>query len=190
MDQVSHVKMNFRKEQWKQRITDCQASGMSVKRWCKENQLCEQTYYRYLRLIRQEMCDTLPIPTTMEEEIPVAFKKPEVQSHLPDTQAAVIIHLPSASVEARNGANQQTVEAVLLALHSLCQVISWSQRISTLPAVIQTCANPLTDLPLSCRNSSAWILLHQRCSYFAASDVTELNAFCGKATASAFFTSD
>ena len=119
MDQVSTVKMQFRMGQWKQRIAECQSSGMSVKSWCKQNQLCEQTYYKYLNRIRQEMCDALPVPVPKSER-PVTFKKLEVQSPVPSTQAAVIIHLPSASLEIRNGATQQTVEAVLLALKCIC----------------------------------------------------------------------
>ena len=119
MNQVSTVKMKFRMEQWKQRIVECQASSMTVKSWCKQNRLCEQTYYKYLKRIRQEMCDELPA-TIQESEKPVAFKKLEIQSPMPATQAAVIIHLPTASLEIQNGATQQTVEAVLLALKNIC----------------------------------------------------------------------
>ena len=35
-------------------------------------------------------------------------------------QAAVIIHLPQAIVEVTSGTDQQTVEAVLMALKSVC----------------------------------------------------------------------
>ena len=52
-------------------------------------------------------------------EKPVLFKKLEVQS-LINTQAAVIIHLPAATLEINNGATQQTIEMVLLALNCLC----------------------------------------------------------------------
>ena len=48
------------------------------------------------------------------------FKQIEVQAPTANTQAAVIIHLPSATLEIQNGATQQTVEAVLLALKSIC----------------------------------------------------------------------
>ena len=47
-------------------------------------------------------------------------KKLEVRTPLPNTQAAVIIHFANASLEINNGATQQTVEAVLLALKNLC----------------------------------------------------------------------
>ena len=41
-------------------------------------------------------------------------------SPLPDTKAAVIIHLPNATLEVNEGASQQTVQAVLLALQNVC----------------------------------------------------------------------
>ncbi len=31
---------------WAGRISDCRSSGQNVKVWCKENGICEQTYYR------------------------------------------------------------------------------------------------------------------------------------------------
>lgn len=119
MDQVSITKRQFREEQWRQRITECRSSGMSVKNWCESNGLCEQTYYKYLKKFRQEMCDTLPVPVQAPEKS-IAFKKLEVISPLPDTKAAVIIHLPNATLEINEGASQQTVQAVLLALQSIC----------------------------------------------------------------------
>ena len=41
-------------------------------------------------------------------------------SPLSDTKAAVIIRLPNATLEINEGASQQTVQAVLLALQSIC----------------------------------------------------------------------
>ncbi len=58
--------------------------------------------------------------TATAPEKTVAFKKLEVMSPLPDTKAAVIIHLPNATLEVNEGASQQTVQAVLLALQNVC----------------------------------------------------------------------
>lgn len=119
MDQVTIVKKQVRKEQWKKLISDCQSSGISVREWCETNGICVQTYYRNLRRLREEICESLPVPVT-EPEKPVTFQKLEVQTPAPDLQAAVIIHLPTATIEVRNGTSQQTVEAVLLALRNIC----------------------------------------------------------------------
>ena len=34
---------------WAGRISECRNSGQNVKAWCKENGICEQTYYRWQR---------------------------------------------------------------------------------------------------------------------------------------------
>ena len=31
---------------WAGRISECRNSGMAVKVWCRENGICEQTYYK------------------------------------------------------------------------------------------------------------------------------------------------
>ena len=118
MDRVTQAKTQFRLEQWKKLIADCQASGMPVCAWCKQNNVSEPSYYYYLKRIRKQALENLPV--TVPEEKLVSFKKLEVQTPIADTQAAVIIHLPSATIEVRNGTSQQTVEAVLLALKSIC----------------------------------------------------------------------
>lgn len=118
MDQVTTVRKQLKREQWKVLIDECRSSGMTVAAWCKANGICEQTYYRNLKSLRSEMLESLPSP--IPEEKPVVFKQLEVQTPVAGTQAAVIIRLPSASVEVAEGTSQATVEAVLLALRCLC----------------------------------------------------------------------
>lgn len=119
MDQVTKVRKYMKREQWKTLIKECRSSGMTVTAWCNLNGICEQTYYRNLKKLREELCENLPVPCQAPEK-PVPFKKLEVMSPLPDTKAAVIIRLPNATLEVNEGASQQTVQAVLLALQSVC----------------------------------------------------------------------
>ena len=97
MDQVTQTKVLFRREQWKKIIIECQASGLPVKTWCDQNGFKEQPYYYYLKIVREQEIKKLPeaLPEPMEK--PVLFKKLEVQTPI-NTQAAVIIHLPAASL--------------------------------------------------------------------------------------------
>ena len=92
---------------------------MTVTACCSLNGICEQTYYRNLKKLREELCENLTAPVDTPEK-PVAFKKLEVMSPLSDTKAAVIIRLPNATLEINEGASRQTVQAVLLALQSIC----------------------------------------------------------------------
>ena len=118
MDEVTLVKTRFRKEQWKKLILECQNSGMKVEDWCVRHDVTKHAYYYWLRKIREEVCENLP--EVREESKPVSFKKLEVTLPVPDTETAVMIHLPSATVEVREGTSQQTVEVVLLALRNIC----------------------------------------------------------------------
>ena len=34
---------------WAERVSACWSSDLSVRDWCRENEICEQTYYRWQR---------------------------------------------------------------------------------------------------------------------------------------------
>lgn len=56
MDQITKVKKRLKQEQWKALIKECQSSKMTVSSWCKANGICEQTYYRNLKRLREYSC--------------------------------------------------------------------------------------------------------------------------------------
>lgn len=118
MDQVTLVKNQYRLERWTELIRECQSSGMKVNDWCEANGVTHHAYYYWLRKIRQAACKDLPAVTSAN--VPVAFKKLNVQTPSAEAQAAVIVHLPTVTLEVQNGASRETVEAVLYALRSLC----------------------------------------------------------------------
>lgn len=121
MDQVTKVRRHIKREEWKSIISECHASGMTVTAWCKANGIVEQTYYRNLKKLREDMIKNLPMPTDTDIcESATVFKKLEVQTPVPNTQAAVIIRLGSATIEVTEGTSQQTIQAVLLALQNVC----------------------------------------------------------------------
>ena len=124
MDKIKRVKAQLRLQQWAERISECQASTMTVAAWCEAHDINIKTYYYWLRKVREATVENLPVSALhMSAEIyqeHAHFNKLEVQSQLPGVQAAVIVHLPQATLEVAQGTDQQTVEAVLLALKSLC----------------------------------------------------------------------
>lgn len=121
MDQVTLVKNQMRTRNWQELIQARQDSGQTVVSWCRENNVNIKTYYYWLRKLRQQKIakQELPVPLEVPEK-PVVFKQLEVHTPVAGTQAAVIIRLPSATVEVAEGTSQATVEAVLLALRCLC----------------------------------------------------------------------
>ena len=119
MDKITYVKTKFRKDQWEKLITDRQNSGLKVDEWCEQNNISRHAYYYWLRKIRKQACESI-LPTLPKEEKAADFTKLEVQTSMRDTQAAVIIHLPYATLEVLEGTNRQTLEAVLMALKNIC----------------------------------------------------------------------
>ena len=103
----------------KHRAVCTKLSGFTVTAWCNKNNICEQTYYRNLKVLLAEICENFPIPTEISEK-PVSFKKLEVQTPVTGTRAAIVIRLNGATVEVNEGTSQQTIQAVLLALQSIC----------------------------------------------------------------------
>lgn len=158
MDKVTNARRFVNLERWKSIITECRSSGMAVKHWCRENGICEQTYYRNRKRIREEMLDALLAPLSASTvDKPAVFRKLEVQPPAPVTQGEVVIHFGGAAIEIKEGASQQTIQTVLLALQNLCQAISLPARTSISHAVILTCGNPSMVLRQLFRDSFIWI---------------------------------
>ncbi len=124
MDQIQSVKSEFRLRHWAKIIADCQASPLTVKAWCEANGICTKTYYYWLRKVRQRTLENLPACHNDLSKVPAeslpTFSKLEVQPPANGTQATVVVRLPRATIEVAPGTDQQTLEAVLLALRSTC----------------------------------------------------------------------
>ena len=91
---------------------------MTVTARCKQNDICEQTYYRSLKKLREEACGSFPVPAQSDK--PAVLKQLYLQQPVSDGKAAILIHLPSATLEVHNGACRETLEAALAALKSTC----------------------------------------------------------------------
>ena len=107
MDQVSIAKSELRFQQWTKLVAECQSSQMTVKAWCELNNINIKTYYYWLHKIRAKALGNAPVPAVSQEpaaiEPPVKFRKLEVQTPVSGMQAAVIVHLPQATVEVAQG---------------------------------------------------------------------------------------
>lgn len=120
MDQVTLAKSEFRAKQWASIIKECQNSGQTIVSWCEEHQVSIKSYYYWLRKLRLRELESTELTVPQASKKPVTFKKLAVTASLPNVQAAVIIRLPNATLEINEGASQQTIQAVLLALQSVC----------------------------------------------------------------------
>ena len=53
MDKIKVVKSQLRLQQWAERISECQASSMTVSAWCDAHDINIKTYYYWLRKVRE-----------------------------------------------------------------------------------------------------------------------------------------
>ena len=95
---------------WAERISACRNSGLNVKSWCKENGVCEQTYYKWQKKIFAM--------AKAQQELQFAEVTP-VMSGSGNGQIALSIHADGITADIHNGADPATVEAVLRILR-LC----------------------------------------------------------------------
>ena len=53
MDEITTVKNQVKFAGWISMVEECQNSGLSIRTWCKENNVCYKTYLYRLRRLRQ-----------------------------------------------------------------------------------------------------------------------------------------
>ena len=95
---------------WAERISACRKSGLSVKTWCKENGVCEQTYYKWQK--------KLFAMAKAQQELQFAEVTP-VMAMNGNCQIAISIRGGGVAADIHNGADPVTVECVLRIL-KLC----------------------------------------------------------------------
>ena len=93
---------------WAERVNACRSSGRTVKDWCKESGICEQTYYRWQKRLFEMARE--------QRERRFAEITPERVDHLDGI--AVTVRVAGAEVDIRSGADAATVETVLRILQS------------------------------------------------------------------------
>lgn len=93
--------------EWAERVSECRNSGQSVKTWCRENGVSEQTYYKWQRRL-YELAQN-------QAENRFAEITPQAKSR---RDIAVTVQIGGVELSIHNGADAATVEAVLRAVKS------------------------------------------------------------------------
>ena len=93
--------------EWAERITACRSSGQSVKTWCRENGVSEQTYYKWQRRLYE-------LAQNQQENRFAEITAPAKNR----SGVAVTVQLGGVELDIHNGADAATVEAVLRAVKS------------------------------------------------------------------------
>ena len=93
---------------WAGRISECRNSGQNVKDWCKENGICEQTYYRWQKRLFE-------IAKAQQE---VQFAEVTPVQPVRCGNIAVTVRIADNEAAIHSGADAATVETVLRILKS------------------------------------------------------------------------
>ena len=93
---------------WAGRISECRSSGQNVKAWCRENGICEQTYYKWQKRLF-EMAQA-------QQEVQFAEVTPVYP--LRCGNVAVTVRISGTEADIHSGADAATVETVLRILKS------------------------------------------------------------------------
>ncbi len=93
--------------EWAERVSACRRSGLSVKTWCRENGVSEQTYYKWQRRLYELTQNQQE--NRFAEVTPPALKRSGI---------AVTVQCGGVELAIHNGADAATVEAVLRAVKS------------------------------------------------------------------------
>ena len=99
-----------RVEIWAVRIAECRSSGMSVRAWCRENEISEKTYYYWQRRLYQQMVSTTECVDFAE--IPRGIQTEQ------STGTAAKVCLSGATIEVYPGADAQMIREILETLKS------------------------------------------------------------------------
>lgn len=122
MDQCTH---EIRLQHWKNIISQCQLrpQGQTAKQWMDENGICEQTYYRWQRAIRQETYAELTadgqFPTASKQDTDVSFVEVPIQKVPPimvpaGRQAApAVIRTATFTIELADSISDRLLAAIL-----------------------------------------------------------------------------
>ena len=93
---------------WAGRISECRSSGQNIKVWCKENGICEQTYYRWQKRLFEI--------AKAQQEVQFAEVTPIQPARCGNV--AVTVRIAGAEADIHSGADAATVETVLRILKS------------------------------------------------------------------------
>ena len=92
--------------QWAERVAACRNSDLSVVQWCKENEVCVQTYYRWQKKL---------FALAKAQQGP---RFAEITPTHVSSKIAVTVRIAGAEADIHSGADAATIETVLRVLKS------------------------------------------------------------------------
>lgn len=121
MNQLTVAAHNQKLEPWIERIRTCRSSGMTVTDWCGANDIGSKSYYYWMRKIKQEAFDSLPVERKSRVAVnPLTSSFAEVPIPKPIPSQTIRIHLALVVVDIPDGASPATIAHVLHEVKQIC----------------------------------------------------------------------
>ena len=126
MDKLTRASHEYNLSLWTGRINECRQSGITVVKWCEQNNIGIKNYYYWMRKIKREVFENLSegfeqnTLALTDSNLPV-FSKIDLAASQPlESCASVTIRFNDISIELQDGATESVIRNALLAIRNLC----------------------------------------------------------------------
>lgn len=113
------MKRDKKRNLWSERVSSYQASGLSAREWCEQNQISTSTFQYWVQKFRKEV---LSHDSNNESTQWLSLEVSDIKSKpsIPDATAGVRINIGSATIELSPGFDLNTLEDVVHVLRKQC----------------------------------------------------------------------
>ena len=102
---IARIKSKVKCDEWQEQVNSQITSGLTVKEWCRQNNVNAKTYYYHLRRVREKLCDE-------QEHLVVPVNVPELTA-----SSKIHIEKNGLSITLPSDISIQTLTALV---HELC----------------------------------------------------------------------
>ena len=114
MTTIKTTRHEILKEEWRAKIREHKESGLPVKQWCEENSIKSSQYYYWLRVIRQESLIQAGTLAVIGQARFAELRQVRDEPYFNNAHGiCAILRLNGDEIEILNGANPNTLEAIL-----------------------------------------------------------------------------
>lgn len=103
---MNEIVQSIRDQNWAAMIREQKASGLTIRQWCADNNISENSYYYRLRRIREQLIHAAqPAPTAMDSA-PALVRVPDTAVSADNSTACIIIRKGSLVIEINHGVSE------------------------------------------------------------------------------------
>lgn len=121
MVNTREIAAEYRLGHWAQKMRERSESGLSIKAYCRENEICANTYYYWQRKLREAACEVAvgeAKSSSVRSVVPSGWAKCE--SAAPAKSNALTIEIGAYRVSAYADTDPELLKSVCRTLASIC----------------------------------------------------------------------